>query len=190
MRFIAESSVQTAPSCAADLLPVFKIEFRLWTFLLALHLLLRDESSFLAAAELAMRHEALKEKLGGRNDFRRRIRCFCANGREHFEEALNLLEVAMRRGGWLIVVEFYSSAQVEPLFDLLCVGIGEVAVEYLAHRGANQISDHRVGAAHFSLVLQLKLAGYSRHCGVDITNTRKYELFGMYKRAPLGIGDD
>src|ERR1035438_1969103 len=190
MRFIAESSVQTAPSCAADLLPVFEIEFRLWAFLFALHLLLRDKPSFLAAAQLSMCDQAFKEKLGSGNNLWRRVRRLCANGQKHFEEALNLLEVMMRRGGWLIVVQFYGSAQVEPLLDLLGVGIGEVAVENLAHRGPNQIADHCVGAAHFSLVLQLKLAGYSRHRGVDITYPRKHKLLAMCKRAPLCIGDD
>src|ERR1035437_932969 len=104
-------SVQSTLARAANLLPVFVIELWFGTVLLALHLLLRGESSFLAAAQFAVRYQAFQEKLGCRNNLGWSIRCFDAYGGQLLKEALDLLQIRKSRNGGLIVIELHRPAQ-------------------------------------------------------------------------------
>src|ERR1035437_4374248 len=107
-------SIQSALAVAADSLPVFIIEFGFGPFLFALHLFLRCKSSFLTAAQLAVRYQALEQKLGRGDNVGRSVRTLYTHCRQLFEKPLNLFEVRESRRGGLIVVKFHRPAEVEP----------------------------------------------------------------------------
>jgi hypothetical protein len=72
----------------------------------------------------------------------------------------------------LLVVELDGAAEVEPLLDLLGVGVGEVAVEDVGDGGADDLADDGVGALHLAFVLELDLAGDAGERGVDVADPR------------------
>ncbi len=111
------------------------------------------------------------------------------SGVEFFEEALDLLELGERSGGGLGVVELDGAAEVEPLLDLLGVGVGEVLVEDVGDRGADDLADDGVGAAHLAFVLELDLAGDAGERGVDVADAGDDEAFAVDQGAAFGVGE-
>ena len=106
---------------------------------------------------------------------------------EFFEEALDLLELFEGAGGGLGVVELDGAAEVEPLLDLLGVGVGEVLVEDVATDGADDLADDGVGAAHLAFVFELDLAGDAGERGVDVADAGDGEGFVVEQGAALGV---
>ncbi len=73
-----------------------------------------------------MRVHAFEEKLSGTDGDLGLGFCVDLEGGEFFEEALDLLQLFDRSSGGLRVVELHGATEVEPLFDLLGVGVGEI----------------------------------------------------------------
>src|SRR5580698_3982951 len=128
-----KTSVVTAPSRTPRLLPVFVIAFRLGALMHSRRFLFRREAAFLAAAQLAVRHQAFEQKLRRCHHLRRGIGLLDAECGEIVEQTLNLLESGELGGRGLRVIEFHRSAQVEPLLDLLRVYAFEVAIVDLSY---------------------------------------------------------
>ena len=92
--------------------------------------------------------------------------------------------------GGLCVVELDGAAEVEPLLDLLRVGIGEVLVEDVGHAGADDLANDGVGAAHLAFVFELDLAADAGERGVDVADAGNDERFVVEERAAFGVRDD
>ena len=106
---------------------------------------------------------------------------------EFFEEALDLLEFVEGVGCGLGVVELDGSPEVEPLFDLLGVGGGEVLVEDGGDGLADDLADDGVGSAHLAFVLEFDLAGDAGECGVDVADSWDGEGFAVEECAAFGV---
>ncbi len=88
------------------------------------------------------------------------------------------------------VVELHGAAEVEPLLDLLGVGVGEVLVEDAGYAGADDLADDGVGAAHLAFVFELDLATDAGECGVDVADAGDGEGFAVEEGAAFGVRDD
>ena len=101
-----------------------------------------------------------------------------------------MLELFERAGGGLRVVELYGAAEVEPLLDLLGVGVGEVLVEDAGHAGADDLADDGVRAAHLAFVFELDLSADAGEGGVDVADAGDDECLFMHEGAALRVRDD
>ncbi len=88
------------------------------------------------------------------------------------------------------VVELDGAAEIEPLLDLLGVGVGEVLVEDDSDGLADDLADDGVGAADFAFVFEFDLAGDTGERGVDVADAGDDEGFSVEESAALGIGED
>lgn len=68
------------------------------------------------------------------------------------------------------VVELHGAAEIEPLFDLLCVGVSEVFVEDDGYGLTDDLADDGVGAADFAFILELDFASDAGERGVDVAD--------------------
>ena len=133
------------------------------------------EDALFGAAEALVGVHAFEEELGGADgDLGLGFGVDVERG-EFFEESLDLLQLFEGAGGGLGVVELDGAAEVEPLLDLLGVGVGEVLVEDAGDAGADDLADDGVGAAHLAFVLELDLAGDAGERGVDVADARDDE---------------
>ena len=90
------------------------------------------KTAFFGAADALVSVHAFEKELGGADsDFGGRF-AVDLQRRQLFEEPLNLLQLRERGGGGLCIVQLNGAAKVEPLLDLLGVGVGEVLVEDVA----------------------------------------------------------
>src|ERR1700688_4861434 len=122
---------------------------------IALLLLGGGEAALLAPADALVRVHAFEQELGCRD---RNLGLGLAVDRERrqlLEEPLNLLQLLMRGGGGELIGQLYRAAQVEPLFDLLRVGAGEVLIEDSSHRATDDLANDRLRSAHLALILKL-----------------------------------
>ena len=135
------------------------------------------EDTLFGAAQALVSVHALEEKLGGADGYLGFGFVVDFERREFFEEALNLFQLFQRVGGGLGVVELYSAPQIEPLLDLLGVGVGEVLIEDGGDGGADDFADDGVGAAHLAFVLELDLAADAGQGGVDVADSGDNQSF-------------
>ncbi len=88
------------------------------------------------------------------------------------------------------VVELYGAAEVEPLLDLLGVGVREVLVEDILYAGADDLADDGVGSAHLAFVFEFDLAADAGESGVNVAYARHDEGLVVEQSAAFGVRDD
>src|ERR1700728_2151537 len=133
------------------------------------------EGAGFGAGDLLVGGHAFEEELGcGDGDFDRGARVDLQR-REFVEEALDGMELGEDGLRGLLVVEFDGAAEVEPLLDLLGVGVGEVGVVDVGDGLADELADDDVGTLHLAFVLELDLAGDAGEGGEDVADARDDE---------------
>ena len=133
---------------------------------------------------------AFEQELGCADGSLRSGFCINLEGREFFKETLDLLQLFEGAGGGLGVVELNCAAEVEPLFDLLGVGVGEVPVENTLYAAADDLADDGVGTPHLAFVFEFDLAADAGQSGVDVANARDDEGLTVNQRSAFGVRDD
>jgi len=137
------------------------------------------EGTCFGAGDLLVGGEAFEEEFGcGDGDFGRGAGVDL-EGREFFEEALDGLEFGEDALRGLLVVEFDGAAKVEPLLDLLGIGLGEISVVDVGDRLADELADDDVRTLHLALILEFDLAGDAGQCREDVADPRDYEILSV-----------
>src|SRR6266852_2455388 len=152
-------------------------------------LLAGAEDAFFASPDALVCMQAFEDKFRGRHLLLGGV--FRAD--VHFDgflhQALDAAQRSERLSGACRIGQLDFASEIEPLHDLLHVGVLEIAVVGFRDRCANQFPADKVGAFHLAFILQFKLAGDSWQRSIDVADARNDDGFFVSQRATLGIGN-